>query len=98
MASKEANPSRMGSWYPDQVLAAPPNGSPPSSYAAYAVVHGEPEAWQRFAGLTALRTAVILPGIVLAGVPPGQRFKAAAYASVSISAFTLLIAVLDSRR
>lgn len=45
-----------------------PQGSPPSSYAAYAVVRREPGALVRFTGLTVLRSLLIAPGMALAGV------------------------------
>lgn len=40
---------------------------PPSTYAIQALVNGEPGAFQRVVGLTLLRTALILPGLWVAG-------------------------------
>jgi hypothetical protein len=45
-----------------------PQGSPPSSYAAHAVVQGERGALVRFAGLTVLRSLLIAPGMAVVGV------------------------------
>lgn len=78
-------------------MPGPANGSPPSSYAAYSVVRGEPESLRRFAGLTALRSAIIWPGLAVAGVPKGKRLKAAVYASIGISLFTLALAIIDEK-
>jgi hypothetical protein len=78
--------------------STPEKGSPPSSYAAYGVVQGEPGAMARMAALTALRSFVILPGAALAGIRGPQLLKTAAYASVGISVLTLVLAALTTRK
>lgn len=45
----------------------PDRTQPPSTYAIQALVNGEPGAFQRVVGLTLLRTALIVPGLWLAG-------------------------------
>jgi len=45
-----------------------------------------------------MRSFVIAPGLAAAGVPREQLLKASLYASVGISAFTLLMAVAKTRR
>jgi hypothetical protein len=66
-----------------------PEGSPPTSYAAYAVVTGERGALLRFAGFTLLRSLIIAPGVALAGVRGRQLVWGSLAASGVISAAAL---------
>ena len=66
-----------------------PQGSPPSSYAAYAVINGDPGALLRFLGLTLLRGLIIAPGMAVAGVKGKQLLWGSAAASGLISFFAL---------
>jgi len=61
-------PNALGNIVPLGNADTVPQGSPPSSYAAYAIVDGEPGSIVRFAGLTILRALLIAPGVALAGV------------------------------
>ena len=70
--NRPSPPSALGNIVPLGNADTVPQGSPPSSYAAYALVDGERGAVLRFAGLTLLRALLIAPGIALAGVR-GQR-------------------------
>lgn len=67
-----APPSALGNVVPLGNSDTVPQGSPPSSYAAYALVDGERGAVLRFTGLTLLRALLIAPGVALAGVR-GQK-------------------------
>lgn len=77
--------------------ACPKKGSPPSSYAAYALVQGEPRGLVRFGALTGLRTFIIVPGLAAAGVPQDDLLKSSFFASLGISAFTLLVSAAEVR-
>ena len=79
-------------------VSTPDKGSPPSSYAAYGVVQGEPGALGRLASLTAIRSFFIAPGAALAGVRGPELLKTAIYASLGITAFTLLLASATKRK
>lgn len=67
-----APPSALGNVVPLGNADTVPQGSPPSSYAAYALADGERGALLRFAGLTVLRALLIAPGVALAGAR-GQK-------------------------
>jgi len=45
-----------------------PEGSPPTSYAAHAVLQGNRGSILAFAGLTLLRSLLLAPGLALAGI------------------------------
>lgn len=70
--------------------------APPSSYAIADAIEGKPGAWPRVAGLTAVRTAFILPGLLLAGIRGKQALTGATYGSVGISLY--LLALYGSRK
>jgi hypothetical protein len=58
-------------YYAEQELAAAgvvERGEPPSTYALLAAIEGQPNAWYKVASLTAVRAALIAPGLWLAGV------------------------------
>lgn len=68
--------------------------APPSTYAVTSLVRGEPGALIRVAGLTAVRSLFIAPGIYVAGKAFGwegmtgwKLAGAAVITSVSLSAF-----------
>lgn len=63
--------------------------SPPSTYAIAAVVDGEPRAWPRVAYLTAMRAAMIWPGLQLAGIRGRDALAGAAVGSVTITLLLL---------
>jgi hypothetical protein len=74
-----------------------PTGSPPSTYAAYAAVTGEPGGWQRVIGTTVLRAGIISAGLYAAG----QRrrvFRSALYGSAAIEVFVLGYAFMVAKR
>lgn len=58
-----------------------PAGSPPTSYAAFACLTGEPGSIIRFSALTVLRSLIIAPGLIIAGV----RGKQLVYGSLAAS-------------
>jgi hypothetical protein len=72
-------------------LAALPTGSPPSTYAAYAAVTGEPGGWARVVGTTALRAGIIGAGLYVAGHRQGL-VRSSLYASAAIEVAVLLYA------
>ncbi len=83
----------------DALDAEVPKGSPPSTYAGYDVVTGREGGLVRFTGLTAMRAALIAPGLYLAGMRgPMKVAKSSLYASVGISAFVLLFTWWDLNR
>lgn len=69
--------------------------APPSSYAVTSLVRGEPGALLRVAGLTAVRSFFIAPGIYLAGkafgfsdkLTPWKLAGASLITSISLSTF-----------
>ncbi len=61
-------PSGLGNIVPLGNADTLPKGSPPSSYAAYAVLDGERGALLRFLGLTVLRSLLIAPGVAIMGI------------------------------
>ena len=83
-------PKSLGNVVPIGAAESIPQGSPPSSYAAYAVVNGERGALLRFVGLTLLRGLIIAPGMALAGVKGKQLLLGAAAASGLISSSALV--------
>ena len=58
---------------------------PPSTYAIDDLVHGRDGALMRTLGLTAIRAALIYPGVYLAGVRGRQTLRVAVYASGTIT-------------
>lgn len=66
-----------------------PAGSPPTSYAAHAVVTGQSGALLRFVGFTLLRSLLIAPGIAIAGIRGKQLLWGSLAASGAISAASL---------
>lgn len=87
--NNQGPPSALGNIVPLGNADSIPKGSPPSSYAAYAVVDGERGAVLRFTGLTVLRALLIAPGIAVAGV----RGKQLVYGSLAGSALISVAAV-----
>ena len=69
---------------------------PPSTYAIDDLVKGRPGGLFRTVTLTALRTAIIYPGVSLAGVP--RPWKTSVYASISITLGMMLLESLEARR
>jgi hypothetical protein len=65
-----------------------PLGSPPSTYAAYAAVTGEPGGWFRVAFTMTLRAGLIGAGLYASG-QRGRVFRSAMFASASIELFVL---------
>lgn len=70
--------------------------APPSSYAIADALEGVPGAWPRVAGLTAIRAAVIAPGIYLAGIRGWKNPSGAILGSVAIT--TYLFALYGYKR
>jgi hypothetical protein len=62
--------------------------APPSTYAIAAALDGEPGAWPRVASLTAVRAAMIWPGLYLAGI---RGWRSAAGAAAGSTAITVLL-------
>lgn len=61
--------------------------NPPSKYAIEGLVRGEPGSFQRVAGLTLLRTAIIAPGLYVAGRAFGSEdYKGAKLVGASLFA------------
>lgn len=58
---------------------------PVSTYAINAALGGEQGAWKRVAVLTALRSAMMLPGLWLAGIRGWRLFGAAFLASTTMT-------------
>lgn len=68
-----------------------PAGSPPSTYAAYAAVTGEPGGWTRAAGTMLLRSSIIGAGLYLSG--QRQRvLRSALFSSAAVEVAVLLYA------
>ncbi len=63
--------------------------SPPSTYAIAAVIDGDPNAWGRVAYLTAIRAAMIWPGLRLAGIKGRDAMAGAAMGSAFITLLLL---------
>ncbi len=63
--------------------------SPPSTYAIQALLEGQKGALWRV-GKTTTRTALIAPGLYLAGLRGRDLVRATAYASLSITAGLVL--------
>ena len=84
-----APPSALGNVVPLGNADTVPQGSPPSSYAAYALVDGERGALLRFAGLTVLRALLIAPGVALAGARGQKLILGSLAGSAFISAAAL---------
>jgi len=82
-------PAALGNIVPLGNADTIPEGSPPSSYAAYAVIEGEKGSVMRFAGLTLLRALLIAPGMALAGVQGRQLVLGSATGSGLISVAAL---------
>jgi hypothetical protein len=61
----------------------------PSSAAAKNFLEGKPGSTFALLGSTALRTALIYPGLALVGIPAKKALKGSALASVFISGFVL---------
>lgn len=61
-------------------------GSPPSTYAILAAIEGQPGAWRRVAVATAIRSAMIAPGLWIAGVRGWKVATGALAGSVGITA------------
>jgi len=64
----------------------PAIGAPPTDYAIYALVRGEPRALQRVAGLTLVRACLIAPGLYVAGIRGRKLVTQSLAASVGVSA------------
>ena len=76
-----------------------PEGSPPTSYAAHAVLSGKGGALAAFAGLTLLRSLLIAPGLALAGIRGKQLLYGSLAGSGVISAVALgYVFTLDRRK
>lgn len=67
-----------------------PEGSPPTSYAAYATLNGDKGSMLKFAGLTILRSLLIAPGMAIAGV----RGKQLLWGSLAASGFVSMSALV----
>jgi hypothetical protein len=65
-----------------------PLGSPPSTYAAYAAVTGEPGGWFRVLFTMTFRAGLIGTGLYVAGHRRAV-FRSAMYASAAIEIFVL---------
>ncbi len=66
-----------------------PVGSPPSTYAAYAAVTGEPGGWVRAIGTMFLRSAIIGTGLYVAG-QRNRVMRSALYGSAAVEVAVLL--------
>lgn len=66
-----------------------PEGSPPTSYAAHAVLGGEPGAIIRFGALTILRSLLVAPGLAIAGIRGKPLLYGSLASSGMISAFAI---------
>ena len=64
--------------------------SPPSTYAIQALLEGRQGALWRVAKTTTTRTALIAPGLYVAGLRGRDLVRATAYASLSITAGLVL--------
>lgn len=69
---------------------------PPSDYAIDDLVRGRPGGLARTLVLTAFRTALIYPGVRLAGAR--RSLKTSAYASVSITLGMMLLRSIEAGR
>ena len=76
-----------------------PEGSPPTSYAAHAVLKGRGGAILAFGGLTLLRSLLIAPGLALAGIRGKQLLWGSLAGSAVISATALgYVFALDKKK
>lgn len=66
------------------------NKSLPSSSSVAELLEGKPEGIPKVLVSTALRSILIFPGIVLAGVKPRQAILAALLGSVGITSFIII--------
>lgn len=74
-----------------------PLGSPPSTYAAYAAVTGEPGGWLRAIGTMLMRSSIIGSGLYLAG--QRQRIvRSALFGSAAVEAAVLFHAWRIARK
>jgi hypothetical protein len=90
-------PNALGNVVPLGNADTVPQGSPPSSYAAYALAEGERGALLRFAGLTVLRALLIAPGVALAGAR-GQKLILGSLAGSAVISVAALGYVFVSRK
>jgi len=90
-------PSGLGNIVPLGNAATLPKGSPPSSYAAYAVLDGEKGAIIRFAGLTILRSLLIAPGVAIMGIR-GKQLVLGSLAGSGVISLSALGYVWYSRK
>jgi len=72
------------------VLAVPPAGYPPSTYAIDDLVAGRPGGFVRTVELTLLRAALVAPGLWIARVPSARIVPTALVVSTTITLGLLL--------
>lgn len=82
-------PSALGNVVSTGAATGVPEGSPPTSYAAYAVLQGEKGALLKFSALTLLRSLIIAPGMAVAGI----RGKKLLYGSMAASGVVSAVAL-----
>jgi len=75
-----------------------PEGSPPTSYAAHAVLQGNRGSIFAFAGLTLLRSLLIAPGLALAGIRGKKLFYGSLAGSGVISGVALAYVFMLDRK
>ena len=62
------------------------------------MLDGEPGAWPKFIGHWLLRSALIMPGLVVAGVRDKRVFTGALASSTLVSLFLMLYTVVERGR
>lgn len=72
------------------MLAVPPAGYPPSTYAIDDLVEGRPGSFVSTVELTLLRAALVAPGLWIASVPPARIVPTALVVSTTITLGLLL--------
>jgi hypothetical protein len=75
-----------------------PEGSPPTSYAAHAVLQGNRGSVLAFAGLTLLRSLLIAPGLAIAGIRGKKLFYGSLAGSGVISGVALAYVYMLDRK
>lgn len=83
-------PSALGNVVSTGAVSGVPEGSPPTSYAAYACINGEKGAYLKFGALTVLRSLLIAPGMALAGIRGPKLLYGALAASGAVSVSALV--------
>lgn len=86
-----APPRAMGNVVPlgDGATEHVPLGSPPTSYAAYGVVTGQPGAILRMTAFTLLRSLILAPGLAIAGIRGRTLILSSVAGSVTMTSYAL---------